>query len=151
MEQRFGKKSLDFQESLKKMGKQDGINFTTEGKIGNTRDAHRLIQLGKAKGDQVENQVVMELFRSYFEEAGDITSHDMLIDVAGKAGLDREETREWLAECKGGQEVDAEVEEANAKGLHGVPSFTIQGKYEVDGAQAPEAFFQALVDAKEGN
>ncbi|KAI1869724.1 uncharacterized protein JN550_005705 [Neoarthrinium moseri] len=151
MEQRFGKDRLPMmREALRKQGLQDGIKFCTDSKIGNTRNAHRLIQLAKAKGNETENKVVMELFKSYFEENGDITSFDMLADAAAKAGVDRGEAKTWLESDKGGKEVDGEVAEAYAKGIHGVPNFTIQGAYEVDGAQDPKDFFDVLVAAKEG-
>lgn len=127
MVQRFGPERLAaMQQRLTLMGREEGINFGFGGKIGNTRDSHRLIQLGKTKGNDVENRVVLELFKSYFEEDGDITSHDTLIAAAEKAGLDRAETKDWLETGKGGKEVDEEVEEAYAKDIHGVPHFTIQ-------------------------
>jgi predicted DsbA family dithiol-disulfide isomerase len=153
MKQRFGNdeaKLAMIQAGLKRKGLQDGINFCTDSKVGNTRDAHRLIQLAKTKGNGTENKVVMELFKGYFEENGDITSFDTLTKAAVKANLDGAEVKSWLESDQGGEEVDREVDEANAKGIHGVPNFTIQGKYEVDGAQDPKDFFEVIVAAKEG-
>ncbi|KAH6658051.1 DSBA-like thioredoxin domain-containing protein, partial [Truncatella angustata] len=150
MEQRFGREKLPMiREALRKQGLQDGINFSTESKIGNTRNAHRLIQLAKTKGNEIENRVAMELFKAYFEDGGDITSFQTLTDAAVKAGMDRDRTKDWLDSGKGGEAVDKEVEEANAKGLSGVPQFTIQGKWQVDGAQDPRDFFDAIVAARE--
>ncbi|KAI0380461.1 DSBA oxidoreductase [Hypomontagnella monticulosa] len=151
MIQRFGAERLAaMQQRLTLMGREEGINFGFGGKIGNTRDSHRLIQLGKTKGNDVENRVVLELFKSYFENDGDITPHDTLIAAAEKAGVDRAEAKDWLETGKGGKEVDEEVEEAYAKDIHGVPHFTIQGKYDVGGAQDPSAFLEAFASAKEG-
>ena len=106
--------------------------------------------MAKAKGNDVENRVISELFRSYFERDGDITSHDMLVAAAEKAGLDAAEARAWLAGDHGGNEVDAQVAQANAKNVHGVPQFTIQDKLVVDGAQDPDAFIRAFIALKEG-
>lgn len=151
MIQRFGPERLAvMQQRLKLMGREEGINFGFDGKLGNTRDSHRLIQLGKTKGEDVENRVVLELFKSYFEGTGDITSHDTLTEAAVKAGLDKAEVKDWLDTGKGGKEVDEEVQEAYAKEIHGVPHFTIQGKYEIDGAQDSQAFLEAFANAKEG-
>lgn len=151
MVQRFGPQRLAaLQQRLKSMGREEGINFGFSGKVGNTRDSHRLIQFGKTKGEEVENRVVLELFKSYFEGDGDITSHDTLIEAAVKAGLDKAEVKDWLDTDKGGNEVDKEVQEAYAKDIHGVPHFTIQGKYEVDGAQDTQAFLEAFANVKEG-
>ncbi|ETS75397.1 hypothetical protein PFICI_12341 [Pestalotiopsis fici W106-1] len=151
MERKFGKDRVPaVRERLRKHGLQDGINFNPDSKIGHTRNAHRLIQFAKTKGNESENRVVLELFKAYFEDGGDITSFDLLTDAAVRAGLDRVEAREWLQSDRGGTEVDKEVAEANALGIHGVPNFTIQGKWKVDGAQDPQDFMEAIVAAKEG-
>jgi predicted DsbA family dithiol-disulfide isomerase len=134
---------------LQSLGAAEGINFTMKGKLGNTRDAHRLIQLAKTKSPELENRVISELFKSYFEEGGDITSLDMLAAAGEKAGLDRCETRNWLEEGKGGEAVDREVEEAYRKGISGVPNFTINDRYGLSGAQEPETFLAEFLRAKE--
>ena len=150
MAERFGADRVEFmQNRLRMMGQPDGINFTFSGKIGNTRDAHRLIQLGKTKGIETQNRVVTELFRGYFEESGDITSHDLLTSAGEKAGLDPAEIKKWLAEGKGGQEVDREVDLAYRAGIQGVPNFTINDKFTVDGAQDVQVFLEEFVKAKD--
>ncbi|KAH9993465.1 DSBA oxidoreductase [Xylariaceae sp. FL0662B] len=150
--QKFGPERVQaIKQRLATVGAEQGINFRFEGKMGNTRDSHRLIRLGKTKGEDVQNRVVAELFKEYFEGTGDITSHDTMIAAAGRAGLDKDEAKDWLETDKGGKEVDAEVEQAYAKNIHGVPHFTIQGQYEVDGAQDAQAFLDAFAKAKNGN
>ena len=127
---------------LTQLGKNEGINFKFGGRTGNTRDSHRLVQLGKTKGPQVQTRVIEELFAAYFENEKDITAHETLLDAAEKAGLDKAEAKEWLDSGKGGAEVDKEVQDAYAKDIHGVPNFTINGRFEVGGAQEPAAFVQ---------
>jgi predicted DsbA family dithiol-disulfide isomerase len=129
-------------ERLAQVGKDTGINFKFGGKTGNTRDSHRLIQLGKSKSPVVQTRVVEELFSAYFENEGDITSHDVLTKAGVKAGLEEKEVKEWLASDKGGKAVDEEVEQAQLNQISGVPNFTIQGKYEVGGAQDPGVFLR---------
>ncbi|KAK6062640.1 DSBA-like thioredoxin domain-containing protein [Seiridium cupressi] len=127
MEQRFGREKVSMiLEGLRKQGLENGVNFSTKSKIGNTRNAHRLIQLAKTKDNETENQVIMELFKAYFEDGGDITSFETLIGAAVKAGLDENETEGWLESGKGGEAVDREVDEAYTKGLNGVPQFTFR-------------------------
>lgn len=133
---------------MRSMGVADGINFTQEGKTGNTRDAHRLIQLAKTQGADKEDSVVSSLFRSYFEEGGDITSHDDLVAAAERAGIDATTVREWLGSDKGGAEVDAEVSEAFQRGVHGVPHFIINDNIEVGGAQDVQTFVGEFLRAK---
>jgi predicted DsbA family dithiol-disulfide isomerase len=144
-EERFGKDNIaPMQERLTHAGKQVGINFKFGGKIGNTRDSHRLIQLAKLKEQQgqtgIQNKVVEALFSGYFENEKDITSHEFLQEAGVAAGLDPAEVREWLASDKGGREVDAEVEHAQDDMVTGVPNFVLQNKYEVRGAQDAEGF-----------
>jgi len=147
---KFGpERAAMIQARLRAMGEAEDINFTGNGKLGNTRDAHRLIQLAKTKSNAVENKVMAELFTSYFEEGGDITSHDMLIAAGERAGLDRSESKQWLEAGKGGPEVDLEVEEAYRKGVTGVPNFTINDRYELSGAQDPETFLAEFIRAKQ--
>lgn len=134
------------------MGSEVGIKFNFGGRTGNTRDSHRVIQLAKTKSPAVETRVVEELFAAYFEQQGDITSHAMLQSAAVRAGLEEREVAEWLASDQGGSAVDEEVADAQRKQIGGVPNFTIQGKYEVGGAQDPEVFVRLFekIKAAEG-
>lgn len=133
---------------LAQIGQDCGINFKFGGKTGNTRDSHRLIQLGKTKSPAMQTRVVEELFAMYFEQEGDVTDHSILRAAAVRAGLEEKEVNEWLESDKGGKEVDKEVEEAQMNQISGVPNFTIQGKYEVGGAQDPAVFLRLFEKIK---
>ncbi|KAL2145872.1 hypothetical protein VTI28DRAFT_5954 [Corynascus sepedonium] len=147
--QRLGPERVNhFKERLRSIGAQEGIQFSFAGKMGNTRDSHRLIQLGKTKGSEVENRVVAGLFHDYFEGTGDITSHETLLDVGIRAGIEPNEIRDWLESGKGGEAVDAQVRDAKAKGWSGVPRYIIQDKYEIDGAQEPQEFLEVFAKVK---
>lgn len=152
MAQRFGPGRLEaMRERMQRLGEAEGIHFTYDSKIGNTRDAHRLVQLAKTKARAdpgAEDRVVSSLFRSYFEEGGDVTSHDMLAAAAERAGLDGAEVRAWLAKDAGGKDVDREVDEAYALGVHGVPHFVINDHFEVGGAQDVQTFLEEFAKAK---
>lgn len=129
-------------------GSDVGIGFKFGGKTGNTRDSHRLIQLGKTKSPAVETRVVEELFAAYFENERDITSHDTLLEAGVRAGLPEQEVVAWLKSDQGGKAVDEEVAEAQKNQISGVPNFTVQGKYEVGGAQEPEVFVRLFEKIK---
>ncbi|KAH7390681.1 thioredoxin-like protein [Pyrenochaeta sp. MPI-SDFR-AT-0127] len=153
-EERFGKeRTAMLQERMLQVGEAEGISFKYGGKTGNTRDSHRLIQLGKIKSPQVQTRVVEELFAAYFENEKDITSHEVLTDLGVKAGLNEKEVKEWLESGKGGPEVDKEVRDAVEQNISGVPNFTLNGKFEIGGAQEPAAFVQLFERLKrqEGN
>lgn len=121
-ESKFGKeRTAMMQQRLSQIGKAEGIIFKYGGRTGNTRDSHRLIQLGKTKGPQVQTRVIEELFAAYFENEKDITRQDILIEAGVKAGLEEKEAREWLESGKGGPEVDREVQDAVEQNISGVP------------------------------
>ncbi|CAK7269494.1 hypothetical protein SEPCBS119000_003597 [Sporothrix epigloea] len=152
MAQKFGADRVAAMNArMRALGQAEGIQFTQEGKTGNTRDAHRLIQLAKTQGDEREDAVVSSLFASYFEEGGDITSHDDLVKAAERGGIDAATARTWLdsSSDNGGAEVDAEVGEAYQRGVHGVPHFIINDKIEVGGAQDVQAFVGEFVRARQ--
>ncbi|KAK4497933.1 hypothetical protein PRZ48_010589 [Zasmidium cellare] len=151
-EKKFGsERTKVMQGHLARLGKQVGIDFAFGGKTGNTRDSHRLIQLGKTKGEEVQTKVVESLFNAYFEENEDITSREVLIARGVKAGLDEQETRDWMESGKGGDEVDKEVAKAQMQFISGVPNFTVNGQYEIQGAEEPSAFLQVFGEIKDTN
>jgi predicted DsbA family dithiol-disulfide isomerase len=152
-QKKFGNERADLIfERLTNAGREVGINFNFGGKTGNTRDSHRLIQLGKSKSPAIETRMVEELFAAYFEQEGDITDHEVLKNAAVRAGLDENEVVAWLKSDNGGKAVDEEVAQAQKNQIGGVPNFTIQGKYEVGGAQDPEVFIRLFekIKAAEG-
>jgi predicted DsbA family dithiol-disulfide isomerase len=147
--QKFGAGRTDMmQQRLKLIGEGAGINFKFGGNTGNTRNSHRLIQLGKIHGPETQARVIEELFKAYFENEKDITSSDVLLKAGVEAGLEETEVSEWLGSDRGGPEVDKEVGEASRKFISGVPSFTINGKWHLEGAQDPSEFvkiFESIV------
>ncbi|KAG0051365.1 hypothetical protein BGZ83_003831 [Gryganskiella cystojenkinii] len=123
------------------VGKEEGINFTYNGSIVNTLDSHRLIAFAAKKGKQ--DEIVEELFKDYFEQdkCGEIPT---LIESAARAGLDREEVKQFLESDQGVEEIQASIEQSKSEGIHGVPNITIQDKYVLSGAQDPETFEQVF-------
>ena len=146
---KFGsERAAMIQQRLEGVGNENGIKFSFGGKTGNTRDSHRLIELAKTKGGNTQTKLVEALFKAYFEDEQDITSHEVLRGAAVKAGLEEKEAGYWLESDKGGPEVDKEVRNAQMQGISGVPNFTLQGKFEIGGAQDPEAFLKAFEQVK---
>jgi len=143
MKAKFGEARVTMmRERLTQLGKQVDINFKFGGKTGNTRTSHRLIAMAKTKSLAVQNRFVADLLAAYHEDEADITSHAVLTSIAIKAGIEEKEVREWLESDAGGKEVDQEVRNAQQKQISGVPNFTIQGKYEVGGAQDSGVFLR---------
>jgi len=83
-----------------------------------------------------------KIFVASFEAEQDITDHNVLVHAAVAGGLDEAETREWLRTNGGSDIVDRWVAQARAKGINGVPTFTINGQHTIGGAQDPEEFIR---------
>lgn len=153
---RFGESRMTaMHERMNEIGKAVGINFKWGGKTGNTRDSHRLIQLAKTKSPEMQTRTVEALFTAYFENEEDITDHGVLLKAAKTAGLDEAEARKWIVESdEGGKLVDAEVREAQERNISGVPHFTLNERFEVEGAQDSVAFvrlFERLAKMEGGD
>jgi predicted DsbA family dithiol-disulfide isomerase len=122
---------------------QRGLTFRMDGlRSGSTRDAHRLLQLAKARGRQAE--LAECLHRAYFTEQRSVFDHAALADLAADAGLDRDEARAVLAGDDYARDVDADEAMARSLGVTGVPFFVFDRRYAVSGAQPPEVLAQAL-------
>lgn len=134
------------QARLAQLGAAEGIAFKFGGKIGNTRDSHRLVELGRVRG--VQTRVVEELFRAYFEEERDVADGAVLREVGVRAGLEGGEVEGWLEGGKGGEVVDGEVEAARRRFVTGVPHFTVNGRWEVGGAEEPASFLEVFEEVK---
>jgi predicted DsbA family dithiol-disulfide isomerase len=122
---------------------EEGLHYDLAGGVtGNTIDAHRLLQLAHDRGRQ--DEVIERLYRAYFTEKRSLFDHDSLVELAGEAGLDRDEVRRMLASHDYADAVERDINEARRLGVTGVPFFVIDQRYGLSGAQPPEVFGQAL-------
>jgi predicted DsbA family dithiol-disulfide isomerase len=135
---------------VNQVGQSVGIEFRYGGKIGSTRDAHRLIYLSQSKGIGVQDMLVEGLFEAFHELERDISDCGVLREIAVDAGLVGEEVDECLSTDMGGEVVDEEAKRNRERvNNSGVPYFIIQGIHVVDGAQDFQEFFEAFVKVKE--
>ncbi|GAB1193167.1 hypothetical protein APSETT444_002370 [Aspergillus pseudonomiae] len=163
---RFGEDRFSqISSKLGEVGRQEGIAFKFSGRMGNTRDSHRVIwYAGKKEREAgapaatepgvvggLQTRVVENLFKAYFEEEGNITDQKILLEAAVLAGLDRGEVERLLASDEGGQQVDLEAARAQRQLVSGVPYYTIQGQYAIGGAEDPSAFLQAFEQVKQNS
>ncbi len=125
----------------------EGLEFTADRAVGNTFNAHRLVQLGREHG--LQGPVLRRLYRAYFAEGRPVFESGDLVDLAAEAGLDREAAAKALANGSYAEAVRADEDRAMALGITGVPFCVIQGKLGVSGAQQAETFARALRQAWE--
>jgi predicted DsbA family dithiol-disulfide isomerase len=108
----------------------------------NTVLAHELLHLAKARGRQAE--LKERLLAAYFVEGRHVGRVDDLADLAAEIGLDRDEAVAALADHRYLADVKADVAQAAAYGINGVPFFVFDQKYGVSGAQETATFRQVL-------
>ena len=111
----------------------------------NTVLAHELLHFAKAHGTQLE--LKERLLRAYFTEGRHIGRADDLADLAAEVGLDRDAAATALAEHTHLAEVKADMAQAVAYGIQGVPFFVIDDRYGISGAQETAHFVAALRQA----
>ena len=139
-----GDRPRQIYQAIAESGREAGIEFQFSRirRTPNTVLSHRLIYWS-AKQERQE-EVVGELFRSYFEDGLDIGNLEVLADCARRAGLDQELAHEYLQSDEGRQEVVASDVYARRLGINGVPCFIVNRKYAVSGAQPPSAFVEVF-------
>lgn len=139
--------SKEMHKGVTERAKSVGLDYNFDkAVISNSFTAHRIIQLAKTKklGDEIEEI----FFKAYFTEGRDLNDGPTLIELAEKAGLERNEILDVLqSDDLFIKEVQSDINEAQQIGVQGVPFFVFDRKYAVSGAQPVEAFVQTI---KEG-
>lgn len=108
----------------------------------NTVLAHELLHLAKAHGRQAE--LKERLLAAYFTEGRHVGRVEDLADLAAEVGLDRAEAVAALTDHRHLGDVKADVAQAAAYGITGVPFFVFDNRYGVSGAQETATFRQVL-------
>jgi len=107
-----------------------------------TLTAHEALHHAKAHG--LQSDLKERLLRGYFVEGRHVGREADLADLAAEVGLDRESVLTALRSGEHRDAVDADIRQARAYGITGVPFFVVNGKYGVSGAQEPAVFEGAL-------
>lgn len=108
----------------------------------NTIKAHELLHYAKSQGRQLEMKE--RLLKAYFIDGRHVGCIEDLADLAAEIGLDRDEVVRVLTEERYLPDVEADVAQAEAYGIHGVPFFVFNEKYGVSGAQEASTFANVL-------
>ncbi len=123
----------------------DGLELNFDRAVlANTFDSHRLIFWAAQQGRQRE--MVKVLQQAHFTDGEDIGSRSVLARLAGTLGLDEAAALAYLESPAGVHEVGSDIAVARELGISSVPTFVIDGKYAVQGAQEPEMLRDALTE-----
>ena len=145
LERKFGKENAtSFYARIEEAAGKAGldVDFSLIKRAPNTIDPHRLIRWSRQEGRQT--LVVNQLFHRYFRKGQDISDHGVLLDVARTAGMDEELVARLLASDADVQEVRDQDAQARKMGVTGVPTFIVDGRYAVVGAQPPSLWADVI-------
>lgn len=125
-----------------------GLDFDFDAvKHTKTLRAHELLHFAKAHGKQREMKE--RLMSAYFEQGRVVSDIDELVSLATEVGLDAEAVRSALTERTYSEDVAADIAQARAYGIQGVPFFVVNGKYGISGAQEASTFAAALEQVRD--
>ena len=122
----------------------EGLPYGERTRTYNSRLAQ---ELGKWADTQPGGEALHDaLFRAYFVEARDISRPEVLLEIAGRVGLDVAAAREVLERRTFKDAVDADWAESRRLGVTGVPTF-VAGRYGVVGAQPYEVLEKLVTES----
>jgi predicted DsbA family dithiol-disulfide isomerase len=136
------------QEQSREMIRQRGaaVGFTFDmrrrGRIYNTFDAHRLLHWAEGQGHQLA--LKEKLFEAYFTNGEDPSNHEVLLRLAGEAGLDVQQAKSVLESKAYADEVRQQEYYWQRAGIRSVPAVIVNERHLISGGQPPEVFEQAL-------
>ena len=136
------------QQTLHERGAAVGFRFGERTRVWNTFDAHRLLQWAAAVDDETgaDHQARLKhaLLQAYHGDGENPSDPDVLLRLAGDAGLDVLAAREVLNSDAWADPVRAAESQWQQAGIRAVPSVVVNGRHLIQGGQPPEAYEQAL-------
>ena len=108
----------------------------------NTIKAHELLHYAKSQRRQLDMKE--RLLKAYFVDGRHVGRIEDLADLAAEIGLDRDTVVRVLTDETHLADVKADVAQAEAYGINGVPFFVFDEKYGVSGAQDATTFANVL-------
>lgn len=131
-------------ERIRGVGRAHGLEFAFEKMSvrANTLDAHRLVHWAQLQGDA--ERLVEGLFVASFQQGENMGDRAVLCRVAAEAGYDAAAAGAWLASDQGREAVLAEERAVRALGVTSVPTFIIDRRHAVVGAEDPVVLAEAI-------
>ena len=119
-------------------------NMRRGSRVWNTFDAHRLLHWAELQDREEAVALKQALFRAYFTDNENVADRDVLVRIAGNAGLDPSGARRVLESDQYAEDVRTQERHWQQAGIHSVPAAIVNGQYLISGGQPPEVFENAL-------
>ena len=150
LERKFGNKDLAIKAyaPVLEHAALAGLNLKLEKimKTPNTLSAHRLIFWAWQEG--VQNAVVSAIFKAYFVEGRDIGKNNVLVDISHNTGIDKILV-DRLLKGTNDQELVIETDKgAREMGINSAPTFVLNGKHVITGAQNVDFWSNLINEVK---
>ncbi|MDM0112818.1 DsbA family oxidoreductase [Variovorax sp. J22R133] len=133
-------------DAIRQRGAAVGFDFSMDRRkrVWNTFDAHRLLHWAEVVDLQKQRVLKKSLLKAYFTDGLNPSDADLLVRLAGEAGLDTVEAREILASDRYAAETRERERLYTGAGIHSVPAVIIDNKHLISGGQPTEIFERAL-------
>lgn len=131
-------------ERVRSAGRAYGIEYAFE-KIrfrANTLKAHRLLHWAQRRGDA--ERLVERLFVAQFQRGEHVGDPAVLAQIAAECGYDRKEAADYLASDEDAQAVRDLERKAREKGISMVPTFVVDGRRIIVGAEDPTVLAEGI-------
>lgn len=136
------KRAQGSEERLRQIAALYGMEFKSTERVYNTRLAHEATEYARERGNA--NEFHRIVFRKVYAEGGDPSQWDVLHAAAEEVGLDAAEMQREVESGKYTANVEEQARWAYQIGVTGVPTYVINDRYAIVGAQPYEAFRSAI-------
>lgn len=133
-----------YQERLKGLADEVDLPFDPPERIPRTRFALEASDWVRRERPEHFDSLHRSLFGAYWGEGRDIGDPEVVLDLAERAGLERDEVRRGTEEPGAAAAVDVSTREAVEIGVTGTPAWLIDGRLLVPGAQPRETFDRVI-------
>jgi predicted DsbA family dithiol-disulfide isomerase len=120
-------------DNLIQTARDSGIEMKRPALIPNARKAHEATEYAKDAGRLLPFH--RAVFHAYWEREENIGDIDILCRIGEEAGLDAGGLREALSDGRYASRVDEQIAFARAAGISGVPTFILDERFALVGAQ----------------
>ena len=133
-------------EVIRERGAAVGFTFDPDrrSRVWNTFDAHRLLHWAELQGPAQQLALKKALLKSYLTDGENPSDPEVLVRLAGEAGLDRDQARDILATDACADATRRREKQFLDAGIRSVPAIILDRQHLVSGGQPVEVFARAL-------
>ena len=128
------------------VARAEGLEFHLDRAVRpNTADAHRLLWWAlRTAGQTAQHDLNEQLMAAYFTDGEDLGDAAVLVARAARCGLDPGAARQALVDEEGVEALAVALQQAADLGITAVPTFVVNSRWSIPGAQDEEYFVHVL-------